>query len=99
MSVSWGDVNGDGWSDLYVGNMYSSAGQRIAERSELLDLARGNALFLSHQGKSFKRAEETQRVHLGRWAWSSVIADLNNDGWQDLLVANGFVTQTREDDL
>jgi hypothetical protein len=99
MSVSWGDVNGDGWSDLYVGNMYSSAGNRIAERQELLDLARGNALFLSQQGKGFERADQSKRVHLGRWAWSSVMADLNNDGWQDLLVANGFVTQTREDDL
>jgi hypothetical protein len=35
----------------------------------------------------------------GGWAWSSGFADLNNDGWQDLVVANGYLTNTRDDDL
>ena len=26
-------------------------------------------------------------------------ADLNNDGWQDLVVANGYLSNTRDDDL
>jgi len=30
---------------------------------------------------------------MGRWAWGSLFADLNNDGRNDLLVANGFITQ------
>ena len=98
MSASWGDVNGDGWMDLYVGNMYSSAGQRIAV-DEVQGLAAGNSLFLNQKGKGFAKVSSEQRVHLGRWAWSSVMADLNNDGWQDLLVANGFVTNRRLDDL
>jgi len=29
MSVAWGDYDGDGWLDLYVSNMWSSAGQRL----------------------------------------------------------------------
>lgn len=29
---------------------------------------------------------------MGRWAWSSNFADINNDGWDDLIVANGLVT-------
>ncbi|GIT30281.1 MAG: hypothetical protein Ct9H300mP1_23270 [Planctomycetaceae bacterium] len=29
MSVSWCDYNGDGRPDLYVGNMFSSAGERM----------------------------------------------------------------------
>ena len=99
MSVSWGDVNGDGWMDLYVGNMYSSAGNRIAVRPGEQELARGNSLFLNQRGKHFERVLDDQRVHLGRWAWSSQITDLNNDGWQDLLVANGFVSNRRQDDL
>ena len=99
MSVSWGDVNGDGWMDLYVGNMFSSAGNRIASHQRHRDLARGNSLFINQAGKRFERAPVEWRAHLGRWAWSSQIADINNDGLQDLLVANGFVTNRRLDDL
>ena len=29
---------------------------------------------------------------MGRWAWGSVFADFNNDGWEDIYVANGFIT-------
>ena len=38
-------------------------------------------------------------VTQGRWAWGSAFADFNNDGWQDLLVANGFITQEDTGDL
>jgi hypothetical protein len=36
---------------------------------------------------------------MGRWAWSSVFADINNDGWDDLLVANGYLTGRDPRDL
>jgi len=29
---------------------------------------------------------------MGRWAWSDQFVDLNNDGWEDLVVANGYLT-------
>ena len=29
---------------------------------------------------------------MGRWAWGSLFADFNNDGWEDLYVCNGFFT-------
>ena len=35
----------------------------------------------------------------GGWAWGSKFADLNNDGWQDLYVANGYISQPDKDDL
>ncbi len=38
-------------------------------------------------------------VTMGRWAWSSMFADLNNDGWEDLLVANGYITTPDPGDL
>ena len=37
MSVSWGDYNRDGLSDIYIGNMYSNAGNRITRMSGYLD--------------------------------------------------------------
>ncbi|MFT5041022.1 MAG: hypothetical protein ACI8TX_001993 [Hyphomicrobiaceae bacterium] len=105
MSVSWGDYNGDGNLDLYVSNMWSSAGNRVTYQRQFLtgaseevlsDLrrhARGNSLFLNRGDGTFADVSETERVTMGRWAWGSRFVDLNNDGWQDILVANGFITQ------
>jgi hypothetical protein len=36
---------------------------------------------------------------MGRWAWGSRFVDLNNDGWEDLVVANGFISTEDTGDL
>ena len=38
-------------------------------------------------------------VTMGRWAWSSRFVDINNDGGEDIVVVNGFITQEDERDL
>jgi hypothetical protein len=109
MSVDWGDFDNDGWADLYVGNMFSSAGSRISRLSKFLPSAagetkelfqrhaRGNALFRNlGDGEKFADVSVEQGVTLGRWAWGSKFVDFNNDGWRDLVVANGFVTQPED---
>ncbi len=110
MSVAWGDVNGDGHSDLYVSNMFSSAGNRITfqrnfragDERGLTDYrrhARGNSLFINRGDGRFDDASVGAAVTMGRWAWGSVFADLNNDGLEDLMVANGNITNEDPDDL
>ncbi|MFT4546724.1 MAG: hypothetical protein ACI8XO_001689 [Verrucomicrobiales bacterium] len=111
MSACWGDYDNDGRADLYVGNMFSAAGNRIATqphfqagadhetRSQFLHHAGGNSLFRNTGGGSFEEVSEPMGVNLGRWAWSSKFADLDNDGWQDIVVANGFITQQDSGDL
>ena len=111
MSVSWGDYNLDGHMDLYVSNMFSSAGNRIAfqrkfqrdasiaDRQAFQRHARGNSLFQNVGDGSFRDVSVQAGVTMGRWAWGSKLADINNDGWDDILVANGFITQENPDDL
>jgi hypothetical protein len=111
MSACWGDYNNDGFMDLYVSNMFSSAGNRItfqqrfqqdADESTRVSFqrhARGNSLFQNRGDGSFRDVSVPANVVLGRWAWGSKFVDLNNDGWQDLLVANGFITQEDTGDL
>ena len=110
MSVSWGDFDNDGLIDLYVGNMFSSAGSRItskpqfqpnsteAQKALYRRMAQGNSLFQS-DGTTFHEVTGTAGVAMGRWAWSSVFSDLNSDGLQDIVIANGYITTDDNDDL
>jgi hypothetical protein len=111
MSLSWADYNHDGWMDIYISNMFSSAGSRITTQPNFMPavatevknlyrrLARGNTLLRNAGNGTFTDISEDARVTMGRWAWASLFADINNDGWEDLVVANGYLTQDRADDL
>jgi hypothetical protein len=110
MSVSWGDYDRDGLMDLYIGNMFSAAGSRVIAqplfkpdaapevKERLQRFARGNTL-LRNQGGSFADRSVEAGVTMGRWAWSSNFADLDGDGWEDLVVANGYITTDDPGDL
>jgi hypothetical protein len=113
MSASSGDVNRDGWVDLHLGAMFSSAGSRITTqdrfrpelpeevRGQFRRLARGNTLFLNRAKPTvtFEDISVAAGITMGRWSWASLFADINCDAWPDLLVANGFVTGEIPDDL
>ena len=111
MSVSFGDYNRDGNMDVYVGNMFSSAGNRVTYQRKFTDgvaaataaklqrMARGNTLFSNLGDGTFHDDTITRNVAMGRWAWGSVFADITNSGWEDLIVANGYVTNEDSSDL
>ncbi len=111
MSAAWGDPNRDGRMDLYIANMWSSAGKRVTtqrgfkpgieeeDRATYQHLARGNTLLLQNSDGGFGDVSEDAGVTMGRWAWSSPFVDFNNDGWEDLFVANGFYTAPGPGDL
>lgn len=73
--VGWGDVNGDGWADLYVatfgGHPYDS---------------KPNQLFINRKGK-FELDPQPQLRVLGR-ANGAAFVDLDNDGDLDLYTTN-----------
>ena len=111
MSVTWFDSDNDQRLDLYVGNMWSSAGQRVtaqpdfqrAAERDTLELyrrhARGNSLFRSRGDGTFHEVLDAGDTAMGRWAWSCDALDFDNDGFQDLYVANGQITNTDTKDL
>ncbi len=111
MSVSWGDFNNDGRPDVYVGNMFSAAGNRVTYQrkfkpgagdeplSYYRHHARGSSLFENLGDGTFADVSVAAGVTMGRWAWTSLLTDINNDGFEDILVANGNITGDNADDL
>lgn len=111
MSVSWADYNRDGWMDFYISNMFSAAGNRITYQRQFKEQssndlksqyrrhARGNSLFQANGNGGFDDVSVAAGVTMGRWAWGSKFCDINNDGWQDILVNNGFISTQDTGDL
>lgn len=73
--VAWGDANGDGWPDLYVGTF---GGHPYDSKP--------NQFFRNVQGK-FTLDDQPQLRVLGR-ANGGVFADFDNDGDLDLYITN-----------
>ena len=111
MGATWGDIDLDGRMDLYVSNMYSSAGGRVTYQRKFRPTeapstrnlyqrhAKGNTLFHNQGDGSFTDISAEAAVTMGRWAWGSLFADLDNNGTPDIFVPNGFLTNEAEDDL
>lgn len=111
MSAAWGDCDRDGAPDLYIGGMFTAAGARIVPQQNFLSredgrrretfrvMTTGNALYRNNGKGAFHDITAASGSHMGRWAWAAPFADVNNDGWEDMLVTNGWLTNDREDDL
>ncbi len=104
MSASWSDFDNNGNQDIYVANMWSSAGQRVSAQKQFHEKApediralyrhhaRGNSLYRNQGNGSFRNIAADAGVEMGRWAWSSDFWDFDHDGYADLYVANGYIS-------
>ena len=91
--------------------MFSSAGRRVAYQprfmSDAADVDRtaarrhslGNSLLVNRGDGAFRDESDRAGVRMGRWAWGAQFVDINNDGYDDLIVPNGFLTNQHKDDL
>jgi hypothetical protein len=73
-AAAWGDANGDGWPELFVGTFFESG-------------SKANMFFVGQEGKRFKLDDQPALQVQGR-ASGSIFADLDNDGDLDLYLAN-----------
>ena len=49
-----------------------------------------NSLQLNDTDGTFSEIANHAGVAETEWSWAPLIADLDNDGWKDLLITNGF---------
>ncbi len=88
MNVDFGDVDGNGFLDIYVTNILAPRYKTDEGNMLWLNLADPSA----PHGRKFVNVGKKTGTHDGGWGWGAKFADFNNDGLLDILEANGFVT-------
>ncbi len=80
LDVCVSDINQDGWPDLYVTN----------------DFAANDLLYMNQKDGTFKNEIGRYLKHQCLSAMGLDIADINNDGWQDIIVLDMLPELNRE---
>ena len=69
LGVTVGDLNNDGWEDLYISN----------------DFFERDYLYINQHNGTFKEVIGDAMGHMSQGSMGSDMADINNDGWLDLF--------------
>jgi len=72
LGVSIGDVNNDGWPDIFTGN----------------DYAEKDHLYINNQNGSFTETSLNSLGHISNFSMGNDMADINNDGRLDIMTVD-----------
>ncbi|MEM9409599.1 MAG: FG-GAP-like repeat-containing protein [Planctomycetota bacterium] len=107
-TVSVGDFNHDGQSDFFVGVDTSFASRRISndyleQGGKLLREAEGFAaenriLYQKDRARSLDVFTFRAPLYAAESVYGSVVADLNNDSWEDVVTTNGWLSRGQRDE-
>ncbi|MCB0549916.1 MAG: CRTAC1 family protein, partial [Phaeodactylibacter sp.] len=69
LGVATGDINLDGWPDIYIGN----------------DFHENDYLYINQKDGTFKESLNDQMMHTSRFSMGVDMADINNDGFDEVV--------------
>ncbi|WP_075341856.1 CRTAC1 family protein [Tenacibaculum agarivorans] len=93
MGIAVGDYNNDGNVDFMFSNTGSTL-PRFVAKGDIKDASKFNEkwiLFRNDGDFKFTDVAEEAKIANYEFSWGTVFADLNNDGLQDLIVAENYV--------
>jgi enediyne biosynthesis protein E4 len=103
MGVDFADLDRDGYDDFFVVDMLSRQHRLVHTQKSTMhpqprapgDLntqiqIRRNTLFSNRGDGTYAEIANYSGVAASEWSWSGIFLDVDLDGWEDILISNGF---------
>lgn len=103
MGVDVADINRDGYDDIFVVDMLSRDHvhrhtQRMEIRPEVVPASAieyrpqypRNTLFLNRGDGTYAEIAQFSGLEASEWSWTPIFLDVDLDGYEDVLISNGF---------
>jgi hypothetical protein len=111
MGVDVADLNGDGLPDLFCADMLSADTKRLKTQIptntafpkkpgdiETQLQQQRNTMFINRGDGTFAEVASAAGTEATGWSWGTMLQDVDLDGWQDILVANGHLWDVMDAD-
>ena len=111
MGVDMADINRDGVDDFYVVDMFAREGTKrmtqlakqhsspaVIQQVNGIPRYNRNTLFKGRADGSFSEIALMAGIAATDWSWCPVFLDVDLDGYEDLLVTNGFSFDVMDQD-
>jgi hypothetical protein len=112
MGVDFGDLNRDGWDDFMLLDMLSrdrqirltTFGDRNPQLTQIGQFDNRpeymmNTLFINRGDGTYAETAQLSGVAASEWSWSVIFLDVDLDGWEDILICNGYERAARNIDI
>ncbi|NNM16100.1 MAG: VCBS repeat-containing protein, partial [Bacteroidia bacterium] len=113
MGVDIADFNNDGLSDILVADMAAEDNYRSKTNMSGMNPEKFwkavdggfhyqymvNTLQLNRGENKFSEIGQLAGIPYTDWSWSPLFADLDNDGWKDIFITNGYRRASRNNDF
>ena len=103
MGVDFSDINRDGFDDFMLVDMLSPNHElQMTQKSNpefsvipigdsrKQDAVRRNTLFLNRGDGTYAEIGNLAGIEATDWTWETIFVDVDLDGWEDVLITNGF---------
>jgi hypothetical protein len=112
MGADMADINNDGYQDIFVTEMLPSDYKRLKSVTTFegwdkyqYNVTNGyhhqftrNVLHLNRGNNTFSEVSRLAGVEASDWSWGALFFDMDNDGYEDLFIANGIFKDLTDQD-